>query len=342
MSDPIQPDATPAAPTPAAPDSNPDVPETPAAPDVPDVWAVPEAPTAWMVPAVGQPAPRRRPPLATVLRWSAAVLLLAGSGTATAFAVTAPARTDIPGLATPNDGRYAFAPLTLPPLPPGKPAPSVAAGGTRHFADLRQLVLPAPKGALATAPSASAPAASASPAASPSASASTAASGAPAPASSQQAVPATQQPTAVWAACSDFAKLDANPALLQVIITENACRAAATRIFTAPDGTRTEIWLQSFGSWDEAHQYYTELTTSAAPKAVPQPQAASDDLALAGLANAFPRASGTNGPGGKLPIGRYAFLEDGDVVATVVMSNPAGVLDQPFQQVVTLQSDLIG
>ncbi|MDH6112071.1 hypothetical protein P3T36_004952 [Kitasatospora sp. MAP12-15] len=279
-----------------------------------------------------EPAPRRRPQRASLLRWGAAVLLFVVGGTATAFAVTAPARTDLPGLATPNDGRYAFAPLTLPPLPPGRLSPSDDTVGNRHYADLRQLVLAAPKGAITptTAPTPAAP----TPAAPSKAPVS------PAPPSPSPSASA-QQPTALWAACADYAKLDANPPRVQVIVTENACRAAATRVWTAPDGTRTELWLQSFGSFDEAHQYYTEITENGVPNAVPLPLLAPEDGTLTGLSDDYPRASGTIAPGGKLPIGRYAYLVAGDVVATVVMSNPAGVLDQPFQQVVTLQSDLL-
>ncbi|MDH6137398.1 hypothetical protein P3T37_006830 [Kitasatospora sp. MAA4] len=303
MSDQTPTTETPTTETPAA--------ETPAA-ETPTT----ETPTA---------APRR-PRTATVARWAAAVLLLAGSGTAAAFAVTAPARTDLPGLATPNDGRYTFAPLTLPPLPSGRSAPAADPLEHRHYADLRRLLLPPPRGAVTpTLPVAPSSSPSSAPASSPSAS----------------SAPAASQPTAHWATCGDFTKLDANPVLLTVIVTENACRAAATQVWTAADGTRTELWLQSFGSEEEADQYFTELTTMGLPKAVPQPMVAPADMALSSLSNAFPRSSGQRGTGGSLPIGRYAYLNAGDVVATVLMTNPVGVADQPFQQVVTLQSDLL-
>ncbi|MFD0529335.1 hypothetical protein ACFQ1I_24460 [Kitasatospora arboriphila] len=104
--------------------------------------------------SAGADRPRSR---ATLLRWGAAALVLLLSGTGAALAVAAPDRTDIPGLATPNDGRYAFPPLTLPPLPSGKPAPDDAASYGRHFADLRGLLLPLPEGAVPERPAAARP-----------------------------------------------------------------------------------------------------------------------------------------------------------------------------------------
>lgn len=93
-----------------------------------------------------QKAPRRRIRPRTVV--AAGIALV--TGVAAAVAVTLPARTDVPGLRTPNDGRYAFPALVLPPLPSGKGEPSKMG---RHYADLRGLVLPPPKGV--TAPPAS-------------------------------------------------------------------------------------------------------------------------------------------------------------------------------------------
>ncbi len=99
--------------------------------------------------AVTTPSTPSAPPrrvLRAVLRWSGAVLLCGALGTATAFAVAAPPRTDIPGLATPDDGRYTFPPLDVPALPT-----TVIQGstGALHGPDLRTLLLPRPRGATA-------------------------------------------------------------------------------------------------------------------------------------------------------------------------------------------------
>jgi len=84
-----------------------------------------------------------------VLRWTGAVVLALAVGGGTAFAISVPHRTDMPGLSTPADGRYAFPVLSLPTLPPGQPAPSASANTTaeQHLADIRTLLLPKPDGA---------------------------------------------------------------------------------------------------------------------------------------------------------------------------------------------------
>ena len=67
-------------------------------------------------------------------------------GVGCAFAVMAPPRTDLPGLKTPSDGRYVFAPLSLPTLAPGQlPPGDLANTGEQHMADIRKLLLPAPR-----------------------------------------------------------------------------------------------------------------------------------------------------------------------------------------------------
>ena len=81
-------------------------------------------------------------------RWVGAVLTTLAIGTGCAFAVLAPQRTDLPGLKTASDGRYTFAPLTLPTLAPGQSAPvSDANVGEQHISDIRKLLLSPPEGA---------------------------------------------------------------------------------------------------------------------------------------------------------------------------------------------------
>ena len=92
------------------------------------------------------PKPKRHFPW----RWVGAVVVTLAVGAGCAFAVMAPKRTDLPGLATAADGRYTFAPLSLPTLAPGQADPTASANaGGQHVADIRKLLLPAPEGAVA-------------------------------------------------------------------------------------------------------------------------------------------------------------------------------------------------
>ncbi|MBR7834581.1 hypothetical protein KDL01_15005 [Actinospica durhamensis] len=103
---------------------------------------------AFPVPAWGAwPAVEPKPKRPVPWRWIGAVVTAAAVGAGCAFAVMAPRRTDLPGLQTASDGRYVFAPLTLPTLAAGQDVPSADPAG-RHLADIRKLLLPAPQGAV--------------------------------------------------------------------------------------------------------------------------------------------------------------------------------------------------
>lgn len=121
---------------------------TPAMPEAPppsvNVFAPPvlppEAPDA-------SPKPPRRV-LRAVARWTAAALAFGVLGTGTAFGIASLERTDVPGLATEDDGRWDYPELSLPALPAGSPRPFGAGHPAEiHHADLRDLLLPAPAGA---------------------------------------------------------------------------------------------------------------------------------------------------------------------------------------------------
>ncbi|MGC5535967.1 hypothetical protein [Streptomyces sp. SR-10] len=121
---------------------------TPAMPEAPpsvNVFAPPvlppEAPDA-------SPKPPRRV-LRAVARWTAAALAFGVLGTGTAFGIASLERTDVPGLATEDDGRWDYPELSLPALPAGAPRPFGAGNPAEiHHADLRDLLLPAPAGAV--------------------------------------------------------------------------------------------------------------------------------------------------------------------------------------------------
>ncbi|ROR43102.1 hypothetical protein [Kitasatospora cineracea] len=304
---------------PAPPVPVPPVPVQPApaqavpAPDAP-------APDAW---AVQAKADRRR-------RWQvgAAVLLTVVTGAATAVLVTLPERTDVPGLATPNDGRYAFPELTLPPLPSGASAPSDYKIRT-HAADLRGLLLPPPKGAVAATPPASPP-----PTASPSPSASPSGSGTASPA----AVPSLPPVAGRWVPCDRDAMLAADDAYT-LRLTTDACRGAAAQGWTAADGTRTELRLLHFGTGDEAADFFAGALRMTSSKDI-----ASWHLDVDGK---YPVAFGqvdvrlSDAQAGGMPTGRIGWVQSGDVVAVVQLTNPRGVPLQAFRQVVALQSGLL-
>ncbi|MEV8098287.1 hypothetical protein [Kitasatospora sp. NPDC085879] len=271
--------------------------------------SVPEAVPGPDVLAGPEPAPDGRRGRAGLVRWGAAALVLLLSGTGAALAVAAPDRTDIPGLATPGDGRYAFPPLTLPPLPAGKAAPEEPSSYGRHFADLRGLLLPPPKGAVLEQAAGTAPSASA------------AAPGVP------------------WLPCAAYTADNSAKAGLDAGMAEFACRAATRRTWTAADGTRTDIWLFRFGSRAEASGMLAQLGSSR-PKGVPV-LGFSDtavDPAL-GPASLTVRASDEKANG--RPTARAAFLAQGDVAASIVMTNPRGVAEQAYRQVALLQSQML-
>ncbi|MFD9478464.1 hypothetical protein [Streptomyces nojiriensis] len=134
--------------------------EAPEAPEAPETVteAGAEAEGVAVTEAVTEPSPgaalpvppkdRRR--LFAALRWTAAVAVFAAVGTGVAYGITQPERTEIPGLATEDDGRWTFPVLSQPALPAGAPVPQGPDNkdGT-HYAPLTGLLLPAPEGAKA-------------------------------------------------------------------------------------------------------------------------------------------------------------------------------------------------
>ncbi|MFB7943840.1 hypothetical protein ACFC6L_02870 [Kitasatospora phosalacinea] len=282
----------------------------------------PAQPGAW---AERSRADRRR-------RWQVggALLLAVVTGTAATVLVALPERTDVPGLATPNDGRYAFPELTLPPLPVGASAPAGSELKT-HAADLRALLLPLPAGAVATTPSA---APSTSPA--PSASASASASGAPS--SSASAEPSLPPVAGRWIPCDRDAMLATDDAYA-LRLTTDACRGAAAQGWTAADGTRTELRLFRFGSGDEAADYFAGARMMNRTKDVGTTRLDDDGVYPIAAGQADVRLSEERSGGA--PTGSLCWLQSGDVVALVQMTNPHGVPAQAFRQVVALQSSLL-
>ncbi|MDY0811203.1 hypothetical protein [Kitasatospora purpeofusca] len=268
------------------------------------------------------PAARRTRRRKAALRWSAAALVCALAGTGSALAVTAPERTDIPGLATRSDGRYVFPALTLPPLPSGSAVPRE--NKSRHAADLRRLLLPAPREAVGTL----APAATASPTASPTGGTSPSASG-------------TAPALAERLDCTTLLADEKDPAKLHALLVQYACRAATAREWTASDGTRTRIRLMAFGSSKEAWPPFVELRDHGNPKDIDGLRSVTPpDWDMLYGVNFTVRETPPGAPGTQ-PAARLAYLSAGDIVAVITMTNPGGVSAAAFQQVVTFQSALL-
>jgi hypothetical protein len=241
-----------------------------------------------------------------VLRWTAAVLVFAALGGATAYGVTRPDRTDIPGLKTPDDGRWTYAPLALPKLPSGKPRPLDAKDnpGGHHYADIRSLLLPAPVGATA-----------------------------------EPGLPGKGG----WLSDDAFLKAydtEGDSATEEkLLLKDEGLRHIAAEGWTMPDGTRTEVYLLQFisaaylvegsGSLDALTVTgvgESDVDASVLSSAVPAP------ITVNGYAETGADAGGT----------RYAYLRAGDTVAFVVQSRPGTTAEVPFRQTVQLQAQLLG
>ncbi|MFJ5549953.1 hypothetical protein [Streptomyces sp. NPDC093225] len=105
-----------------------------------------EAPSADHAdPADSAAPPRDRRVLRAVLRGTAAVAVFGAVASGVAYGIAAQERTDVPGLATLEDGRWAYPRLGKPVLPAGAPLPFAADNKDGvHYAELGALLLPGP------------------------------------------------------------------------------------------------------------------------------------------------------------------------------------------------------
>jgi hypothetical protein len=303
---------TPAPQAPAAPTT--DAPTTEAAataaadPGVPALDAaipdalVPDAPAAPRVPF------RSRRGVRAAARWSAAVLVFAVLGGATAYAVTQPERTRIPGLKTPGDGRWTYAPLALPKLPAGRPGPAdVKNPGGHHYADIRSLLLTPPR--------------------------------------TGRTDPAVPGPSG-WLPTAGFIKLyDDMDAYMSSAETdelrEQGLRHIAARSWTMPDGTRTDIYLLQFTTAGYAGLY----TPDAEARRIKDATDTADDTVPA-QGKAVPSSVTVSAHAEVPPYGataaRYAWIYQGDTIALVRQTRRGSVPEAPFAQTVRLQAQLLG
>ncbi|MEV5235283.1 hypothetical protein [Streptomyces pseudogriseolus] len=258
------------------------------------------------------PAPRKdRRALRAAVRWAAAVAVFAVAGAGTAYGITRMERTDVPGLATESDGRWDYPLLTKPPLPSGSPGPQAESNPAgAHHADLRALVLPAPRGA-----------------------------------KENRTLRGARGwlPTDVFLA--EIAEKEDRDEFRQRLV-DWGLRHIAARGWTTEDGTRTRIYLLRFDTASVADDRFHGVLfpyTGPAHRVSGTENVVSDETfpeaaTVAGVQRtvydeAEPRGAEHD---------RQAYLVSGDVLAVVLQSRKGAAHAVPFRQTVVLQSQLLG
>ncbi|MFE2294271.1 hypothetical protein [Streptomyces sp. NPDC059452] len=279
----------------------PAVPE--AAPATSDTQVAPEA--------QAEPAPVPKPPrrvLRAVGRWTAAVLALGVLGTGTAFGIASLERTDVPGLATEGDGRWEYPKLSLPALPAGSPRP-FSTGNTAeiHHADLRDLLLPAPAGAVP-----------------------------------DKKLTGGWISTETFAAAY---RPQNRPSVAQ-LLKDAAPRHIAARGWTMPDGTVSRVYLLRFNSTAFATRLLDDLYVGSSVGTPLDRTDAMELDDTWGSANDIENLSSfvfnEQAPFGAEHV-RQAYTLAGDTVALIVHERPGKQEAErvPFQQTVILQNQLL-
>ncbi|GCB48105.1 hypothetical protein [Streptomyces sp. NL15-2K] len=254
--------------------------------------------------------PKDRRVLRAALRWTAAVVVFAAVGAATAYGITRMERTDVPGLATESDGRWDYPALTRPPLPSGSPEPFAETNKAgAHYADLRALVLPAPEGA-------------------------------------------TQDKrlrgSDGWLATKEFLAEYASEerAEFRQELVDNGLRHIAARGWRTEDGTHTRIYLLHFDTAAVVDEVFsTDIAPYSSPGRVVRGAGASvfdEDFPEPARIDDVQRSVYTESkPYGAEHV-RQAYLAAGDVLGVIIQSRKGTAPAVPFQQTVTLQSQLLG
>jgi hypothetical protein len=291
------------------------VPEVPAAgvgPEAVPAVVDPEAPTTTVGPEVAPvPVRKDRRMLRAVLRWTAATVVFAAVGTSVAYGITRMDRTDVPGLATESDGRWDYPTITRPPLPSGSPRPLAESNRTgTHYADLRRLVLPAPKDAHI-----------------------------------DPALRGADGWLATKTFLAEYATRDDRETVGQQL-TDNGLRHIAARGWTTPDGTHTRIYLLQFDSVTVADEVNSPGLTSYnmpnyAVRGAERMMADDRFPGRAAVDDVTRHAYDEIKPYGAEEV-RQAYLSAGDTLAVIVQSRKGTAKAVPFQQTVVLQSQLLG
>jgi hypothetical protein len=247
-------------------------------------------------------SPRAR----VALRWTSVLLVFAVFGAGTAYAVTRPERTKIPGLRTPDDGRWTYPPIALPLLPARRPRPLDAAldPGGIHYADLRSLLVPLPRGAV-----------------------------------DDPAFPGTKG----WLPTAAYLRTRQNGAGAQkaLFLKQQGLRHIAGRAWTMPDGTRAEVYLLQMISagyaeivGPDADGRPVEGVTTDRPDRSLVDRTVPRRETVSGYGETAPYGASMT---------RFAYVTAGDTVALVLLTRKGGeVPEQAFRQTVRLQAQLLG
>ncbi|MDX2704998.1 hypothetical protein PV350_19335 [Streptomyces sp. PA03-6a] len=250
---------------------------------------------------------RERRGLRAAVRWTAAVVAFAALGGAAAYAVTQPERTEIPGLRTPDDGRWTYPALKLPKLPAGAPRPLDGDHNPprRHYADIRTLLLPAPAGAK---------------------------------------VDKTFPGATGWLPTRDFLEVfrEDDRKKLTGRLEQNTLRHIAARAWTMGDGTRAEVYLLQFATWGYSSDVKDALIDDGAlAKAAAADYDTDWDSTSLDDSDLHLSLYDEDKPRGAEHV-RYGYVQSGDVVAMVVLSKAGTQPAVPFHQAVLLQAQLLG
>ncbi|MFI8433574.1 hypothetical protein ACIGJO_07465 [Streptomyces sp. NPDC079020] len=264
--------------------------------------------------AVGPPRPDPRPKaprrvLRAAARWTAAVLVLGSVGAGTALGLTSMDRTDVPGLATEGDGRWDYPELTLPALPAGAQRPfSDGNPAEVHHADIRELLLPAPAGAVP-----------------------------------DKELTGDWVPTGRFVA--EYEKEERDE--VSQLIKDSALRHIAARGWTMPDGTASRIYLLQFNSGAFAGELRDDLGigVEAGTPLTGTDGMAFDETwdATAVVPGVLSYTFTEKGPAGGEHV-RQSYAVAGDTLALVVHAQKGGkeAARIPFQQTLILQNQLLG
>ncbi|MFD0508367.1 hypothetical protein ACFQ0G_47440 [Streptomyces chiangmaiensis] len=246
-----------------------------------------------------------------VLPWTVAVVVFAAVGAATAYGITGMKRGDVPGLATESDGRWAYPTLTKPPLPSGSPGPfdAVNTAGAHH-ADLRALVLSAPKGA-----------------------------------KNEDALRGEDGWLATRDFLAEYAEKQDRDDFGQKLV-DYGLRHIAARGWTTQDGTHTRIYLLRFGTAAVVDKLFSDgLAPYGGPGYKVRGDGKSvfdDDFAEVTRLEDIQRSAYVESePYGAEQV-RQAYLAAGDVLAVIIQSRKGAAKAVPFRQTVVLQSQLLG
>ncbi|KOU37937.1 hypothetical protein ADK54_30650 [Streptomyces sp. WM6378] len=255
--------------------------------------------------------PKDRRVLRAALRWTAAVAVFGVLGTGIAYGITAQERTDVPGLSTKSDGRWAYPKLVKPALPAGAALPYAADNpGMIHYADLEQLLLPAPAGS-----------------------------------TPDPTLKGDKSRITTDRFLQEFAGDNRVPNMRQDL-AQGGLRQIAARGWTMPDGTATRIYLVRFHSSGYQNAFTTLYfsNTGSAPRVLKdiEGESALDDAYISGNGiHVRHDVYVESAPTGPVQV-RHAYIAAGDIVALVVQSRKGTAAAVPFHQTTVLQEQLLG